>query len=201
MSLTAKKKPGSDIQPLEGGTYCAVCVGVIDIGEQKNEKFGNYSNKMIFIFEIPDEKVEIDGEMKPRWLSQEYTVSLSDKSNLTRALTSWRGKPLSAEETKNGFDLSNMLNTGCQLQVIVEQKEDRAYNKITAIIGLPKGVEKPDPINDLLLYDMDSPNKAVFDKLPEWIRNRIEKSSQYKANAETKTLDFEEPDIDADIPF
>lgn len=201
MSLTATKKQTSNIPPLEGGTYSAVCVGVIDIGEQKNEKFGNYSNKMIFIFEIPDEKIEIDGEMKPRWLSQEYTVSLSDKSNLTRTLTSWRGKPLTEEESKKGFDLSNMLDVGCQLQVIVESKEDRHYNKITAVIGLPKGMEKPKHINDLLLYDMDSPDKEVFEKLPEWIKAKIEKSTQYKANVELKELDFAEPTTKDNIPF
>ena len=34
MSLKAKRKPASDIPPLDGGTYMGVCVAVIDLGQQ-----------------------------------------------------------------------------------------------------------------------------------------------------------------------
>ena len=34
MSLKAKRKIVSSIPPMDGGTYMAVCVAVVDLGEQ-----------------------------------------------------------------------------------------------------------------------------------------------------------------------
>ena len=73
MSLKAKRKPANNIPPVDGGTYMAVCIGVIDLGEQyrqfEKQKQGRYVNECMFIFEIPSERVQVDGEDKPRWLS------------------------------------------------------------------------------------------------------------------------------------
>lgn len=60
----------------------AVCVGVIDLGEQYSEKFKKYSNEVQFVWELAGETVEVDGEQKPRQLSRTFTVASSKKSNL-----------------------------------------------------------------------------------------------------------------------
>ena len=52
MSLKIKKKSGSSVPPMEAGTYPAVCVGIVDLGEQYNEAFKKYTDKMLFIWEI-----------------------------------------------------------------------------------------------------------------------------------------------------
>lgn len=39
----------------------------------------------MFIFEIPDERVEVDGEDKPRWLSsRRFTVRCTSAAHSTR---------------------------------------------------------------------------------------------------------------------
>ena len=57
MSLKAKRKAASSIPPMDGGTYMAVCVAVIDLGEQykqfEKQKQGKYAEECMFIFEIP----------------------------------------------------------------------------------------------------------------------------------------------------
>ena len=70
MSLKAKRKVVSSIPPMDGGTYMGVCVAVVDLGQQykqfEKQKQGKYAEECMFIFEIPDERVEVDGEDKPR---------------------------------------------------------------------------------------------------------------------------------------
>ena len=85
----------------------AVCIGVIDLGEQyrqfEKQKQGRYVNECMFLFEIPSERVQVDGEDKPRWLStKRLTVSLHERSALYQMLTSWRGRPLSDAELGPG---------------------------------------------------------------------------------------------------
>ena len=206
MSLIAKQKATEAIPPLDGGTYMFVCVGVIDIGEQLNEMYKNYSDKVMFIYEIPTETLEIDGEQKPRWLSKEYTMSLSNKSNLKKDIESWLGRQLTEDEVKAGFDLTQMLGKAGQISVIVEDSKDgtRQYNKITSILGIPKGIPSPEAVGELISYDIDAHNEAVFEKIPEWIRDKIKKSTQWQRNTEPKTLDFKEEaptDKDKKAPF
>ena len=182
MSLKAKRKPANNIPPLDGGTYMSVCVGVIDLGEQyrqfDKQKQGKYAEECMFIFEIPSERVQVDGEDKPRWLSSKrYTVSLHERSALYQMLTSWRGKALSDAELDpagDGFDLMQMAGQGAMLSVSVAEKDDGSLkNKIEAVTGFPKGIAPPQPESEILVFDADDPDMEVFGKLPEWIQDVI----------------------------
>lgn len=190
MSLIAKKK--ESIPPVEAGTYAAVCVGVVDLGEQYNEKFKSYNQRVLFIFEVPSKTIIVDGKEKPRWLSKEVSPSLNEKSTLFQILTSWRGAKLTPEECKE-FDLSKMLGVGCMIQVIVEEKENGSFNKLTSVIGLPEGIPAPESKSELLLFDMDNWKDEAFEKLPLWIQDKIKKSTQYQQeHVVCEKLDFEE---------
>ena len=68
MRIKDKAKP--KVPAIEPGVYMAVCIGVIDLGEQYSEMFKNYRNEVQIVWEIPSETVEIDGETKPRQLSR-----------------------------------------------------------------------------------------------------------------------------------
>lgn len=98
MSLKIKKKSGSSVPPMDAGTYPAVCVGIVDLGEQYSATFKKYNDKVLVIWEIPSQTIEIDGEDKPRWLSKDFSASLHEKSNLYQMLVSWRGKAFTEAE-------------------------------------------------------------------------------------------------------
>lgn len=205
MSLKAKRKPANNIPPLDGGTYMSVCVGVIDLGEQyrqfDKQKQGKYAEECMFIFEIPSERVQVDGEDKPRWLSSKrYTVSLHERSALYQMLTSWRGKALSDAELDpagDGFDLMQMAGQGAMLSVSVAEKDDGSLkNKIEAVTGFPKGIAPPQPESEILVFDADDPDMEVFGKLPEWIQDVIRKSTQFADNAPDEKVDIP-PDQEA----
>lgn len=195
MSLKLKRKKVAKIPPVPGGTYLALCVGVVDIGEQYQQNFKNYQNKLMLIFEIPDETVVVDGEEKPRWLSKEYTASLNEKSALYKHLVSWRAKPFTEDELAedgDGFDVRSMLGQACMLTVIVKDVEGGQYNRIENISALPKGIPAPRTESDLLAFDMETREQDVFDALPEWIRNKIRKSTEYAGKPPEEALDLPE---------
>ena len=209
MGLVVKKKEKASYPPMDAGTYAAVCVAVIDIGEQYNSHFKNYQSKVMLIFEIPTETIEVDGEVKPRWISADYAQSLNEKSNLYKTLTSWLGRALSEEELE-GFDLFDMLGQGCFINLLVEEKESGVYNQISAVMGLPKGMPEPQSETEKIGFSFsDGFDENVFEKIPEWIREKIKKSTEYqKLYAKTEELDFPDEDketvseeISQEVPF
>ena len=198
MSLKIKKRPGSSIPPIDAGTYPAVCVGIVDLGEQYSETFKKYSDKLLIIWEIPSQTIEIDGEPKPRWISKDFAASLHEKSGLHKMLVSWRGKAFSEQELTedaNGFmqfSVLEMLGAGCFLQIIMEEKDSGMYNKITSVISLPSGMTAPTTETPLISFDIDAWDDEVFNSLPEWIRERIKKSTQYqKLHVPTDSVDVD----------
>lgn len=186
MSLKIRKKSGTSLAPMDAGTYPAVCVGVVDLGEQYSETFKKYSDKLLIIWEIPSQIIQIDGEDKPRWLSKDFTASLNEKSSLCQTLVSWRGRAFTEKELavdENGFmqfSVLDMLGTGCFLQVIVEDKDSGSYNRITSVIALPAGMDTPPTNTPLIAFDMDAWDDKAFSALPGWIQNRVKKSTQYQ---------------------
>lgn len=188
--LKIKSKPTVSIPPVEEGTYPAVCVGVVDLGEQHNKFYNKYEHKILLIMELPGELIEIEGEQKPRWVSRDFTASLGQKANLTQFLNQWRGKALTEEERENGFDLAELLNRPGFASVGVVEGKDRLFNVLNGMMSIPKGMPAPTAIGELLWFDMDDWNDEVFQKLPGWVQDRIKKSTQYqKQHAPAETIE------------
>lgn len=192
MSLKLKRKKRTTVPPLAGGTYLGICIGIIDIGEQYNQNFKNYADKLMLLFEISGETVNVDGEDKPRWLSREYTASLNEKAALYKHLVAWRSRDFTESELDtdgDGFDIESMLGKPCMLTVIAKDGDNGTYNRIENIAALPKGVPAPTTEQELLAYDIDERDEAVFAKLPEWIQDKIKKSTQFAENPPEDNLE------------
>ena len=179
MSLKIKDRAKPAVPPVEPGVYMAACVGVIDLGEQYSEKFKNYSNKIMLTFELLGETVEIDGEQKPRQISKIFAFSVGQKSGLRKFLQSWDGKQLSDEQAAEE-DLSQRLGRTCQLQVVLNETGDKA--NIDNVMAVPKGVQLAKPQSEMILFDLDEFDQATFEKLSEWTRETVQKSTQWQKN-------------------
>jgi len=175
MKIKDRAKP--KLPPLEPGTYPAVCVGVIDLGEQYSERFKNYSNKLKIVWEIPSETVEVDGEQKPRQLSRDFTFSASAKSGLRQILQSWTNRSLSDEDAAN-FEVFDLLGKPCLLSVV--RSESGEYANVQSVVAMPKGIPAPTTSTPLLAWDMDKWDDAGFASMPEWYQEVIKKSTQYQ---------------------
>lgn len=69
---------------MEAGTYPAICYGLVDLGEQYSETYDKWSPKILILFEIPGETLEINGEEVSRTMSKSYTMSLNEKAARAR---------------------------------------------------------------------------------------------------------------------
>ena len=183
MGLIVKEPEGSNIPPIEEGTYIAVCKSIIDLGDQWSEKFKKASPKVLFVWAIPDETIDINGETVPRTVSGTYSASLAEKSNLRKMLEGWRGRKFSPDELK-GFDLRNVLNVPCFVNIVHKPSADgsRTYTEVAAVMRLHKGVTPPECDMPATIYSIEE--DFTFEKmtdLPEWIQGRIKSSEQFKA--------------------
>lgn len=174
MSLIAKNEGGVEIKQLEPGVYTGIASAIIDLGIQESAMFGNKQRKIMIIWQIVGETIEINGENKPRVMSKEYTLSLSEKSTLRKDLQAWRGKAFSQKELQ-GFDLVNILNVPCQLQIIQTEKNGKVYTSIASIMAIQKGlqVEKLDEVFIFDSYDATTWDNLL--KVPKWIIEKIKK--------------------------
>lgn len=201
MSLTVKEKGGNGgFAPVEAGTYPARCVGVIDLGIQHNAFNNKDQEKVMLMFELPTERITVDGEDKPRWLSARYTASLNEKATLRKTLDAWRGKPFTPDDLL-GFDLTSVINAPCMLTVTNTEKNGNTYANISGVSKIMKGMEVPALENEPIIFDMEAENaEEVKSKLPEWVQKIIEESVSWKSR-ESQKMDYLGDDDDGETPF
>ena len=181
MSMIARNSGGIEIPKLEGGVYTAVSSAMIDIGLQTNDRFDKTQRKFMMMWTILNEQIEINGEMQDRVISKEYTFSLHEKSTLRKDLQAWRGQAFTDEEL-SGFDLLNVLNKPCQLQIILEEKNGNKYNNIAGIMSLPKGTSVQG-IEDAYYFDIETESTWIhYKNIPNWIREKIKKANNYESS-------------------
>jgi hypothetical protein len=171
MSLIAKDNSESKFAKLplpEAGTTQAVCCAVWDLGRQKTSFAGEekIQHKVIIAWEVTEKINAPDSEYngKPYMLNKKYTLSLGDKANLRKDLESWRGRPFSAEELKNGFDLQKLYGVNCYIGIKHEPARndpDVVYANVSAILPLPKGTEKITPL------------RARDEQPPKWVQEKM----------------------------
>lgn len=199
MSLIASDKgTGTHFEIIPEDTYTAICCEVIDLGLQENKTYDKVQPKVLIGWELPELQVEINGEMKPRIFTKQYTNSLNDKATLRKDLVAWRGKQFTEEELK-GFDVSKLLGVPCLLQIVHSKSGDRTYANLGGITKLPKGMPQPTPQTDKIRFDIDESPLSMIDDMPSWIQDIIKESIEYKK----RTGSFEELDDDegGELPF
>ena len=173
MALKVKDRAKPKLPPVEPGVYLAVCVGVIDLGEQYSEKFKNYRNEVQFVWELAGETVEVDGEQKPRQLSRTFSVAASKKSNLRGFLGGWNGVQYSDEQFQD-LDLFGQAGRPCQLNVVLNDTGE--YANVDSVIPLPKGMPAPQAVSPTILWNMDEWSDEKFSALPDWVQEKDQKS-------------------------
>lgn len=182
MKIKDRVKPKAP--PVEPGVYMAVCVGVVDLGEQYSEVYKSYSNKVKFVWALPGETIEIDGKKEERQLSREFAVATKKNSKLRTFLCGWNSKNYSDEEFQE-LDLFDQIGKVCQLNVVLNDTGE--YANVDSIMPIPKGFPAPTTTTEFIKWDMDAWDDSVFEKLPAWTQEQIKKSTQYQKNHAPET--------------
>jgi hypothetical protein len=197
---------GGDFTPCPAGTHAAVCTHIIDIGTQRSSYQGKeiVNRQAFFMWELeaPVDPEDENSELERYSIGNFYTVSLSTKANLRKALEAWRGKAFTEEELK-GFDLRNVAGKGCQIAVIHVTKDEKTKARVNAIMPLARGQKAPMPTNPPVVFAIDEWDDEVFNSIPEGIQKKIKESDEYKYRGQGSSGRAEEPPPfdDGEIPF
>lgn len=189
MGFIAKDKGNADFKRIPPGSYIARCYLLVDMGEQLSDgKFGqSVQHKIRLGWEVFGEDetgapltVEYEGAQRQMTIGKTYTLSLNEKAGLRKDLTSWRGRDFTPEELE-GFDITNILNVYCMLNITTSEKDGKTYTNISAITPLPSALKnaKPAPDHEVVTFNLDEPDWSTFENLPEWLSDTIKKSPQY----------------------
>lgn len=210
MAIPASSAGSGNFSPIEAGNYPARCIQMVHIGTVEETILGaiKHLNKVRISWELPTELKEYkegEGE-KPAIISKEFTLSLSDRANLRKGLASWRGKDFTEEEAKL-FDVSKLIEKTCLINVIHKTSKDgsKVYAEIGSISPLPKGMVCDPQITPSKIFSYDPFDQSVFDSLPDFLKDKIKTSDEYRAMAAPHDSNFQttftEDDGEWDLPF
>ena len=196
MALNVSDSGGGSFKVAPQGTHIAVCNMIVDLGMQETP-FGT-KHQLYIRWELPNERLEYEKDNQkhegPMTVGKFYTASLNEKATLRKDLEAWRSKAFSATELAK-FDVFNVLGISCQL-TITHTEAGKA--KVSAVTGIPKGMEKPKAENPLVKYSEEGEDEDQWDLVPKWLQEIVSKSG----GGEAPTMNQEgEPEFDDRIPF
>lgn len=195
--MKVKDRARPKVPTVEPGVYFAVCIGVIDLGEQYSEKFKNFSNRVQFVWELPSETIEVDGKQEPKQLSKEFAIATKKNSGLRTFISSWNSKAYTDEEFQE-VELFDQIGKACQLNVVLNDTGE--YANVDNIMPIPRGMPAPESRTAPIMWDMDNWNDEVFKALPEWVQDKIKKSTQYKKeHTPTDSIEVKSTDAPAAV--
>lgn len=175
-------QPESNFEAIPAGMHVARCYKLIDLGTQKKTFEGvdkGEARKIRVTFELLGEDRMKSGE--PFSISKTWLMSMHEKSNLHKDLSSWRGKPFTPEEQAS-FDVSKLLGAYCLLNLIEEFGSDgKAFTKISAITPMIKGMPKPEPVNAAVIFDLDDPDMEMFNSFGDKLKDTIKESREWRS--------------------
>lgn len=198
MAIMAEATGSKEFEKLPQGAHMAVCDMLVNLGMQTVEWQGQrkVQPKVYIRFQVPAERVEINGEDKPMVIGEVFTLSLSEKSKLRPLLESWRGRGFTADELK-GFDITKLLGVPCQISVTHNTGQNgKVYANINSAMPIPKGVPAPVLEGQPVLFEGAS-DMDVFESLPKWLKEKIEEGDLLSAPQSAPAI----PDPSDDIPF
>lgn len=194
MKIRDKVKPS--LPPVPGGTYLGICVYSIEVGEQLCEfkdKGKSYNNQVMLGFELCGITVEIDGKQEPRVLGRTFNIAKSKNAGLRKFIGAWEAKELSDDEFLD-TDTNDYVGRPAFLTVVLNETGE--YSNIESIAPLPTGlpISVPEPMSQLIRFNMDPWDQTAFEKLPEWAQEKIKKSSEYqKEHATVQNVAINQP--------
>jgi len=134
MPIIAKAQ--SDFRACPEGTFRAVCVDVVDLGEI-DDNYGGKARKVHKI-RIAWQVDELMDDGRPFIVSELYTLSFGDKANLRKMVEGW------LVGTKFGpdieFDVETLIGRSCLVTVKHRDKDGKTYANVKGVAPMLKGM-------------------------------------------------------------
>lgn len=213
--MLQSKKPSINRILVPKGTHVARCIGLIHIGtiDEMYQGVSKKLEKINLTFELPEELHSFkEGEgKKPLVISQEYTLSMGKKSNLRPIVEGIIGTTLSDEEAY-GFNHEELVGMPCLLSVKHKMSaKGTVYSLISGTAALMRGQTCKPAFNEYSILTYEKWNQAKFDSLPQFIKEKMEKSDEYMkmkgvhsdgiSMSAEDSMDYPKNDTADEIPF
>jgi len=200
MALNGKKvafgggNKGPQQAAIEGGTYPARVVQVLDLGLQPQRPYQGEekppAHEIMITYEFLDEFcLDDDGnelEDKPRWLSETMPLR-SLQSDLAKSTK--RYNALDPNDDLDG-DFLGLVNIPCMVTITATpdkkgKKDDngntKVYNNISVVSTMrPKEAAKaPELVNPSKTFELEEPDVEVLGSLPPWLQDKIKDNLEF----------------------
>lgn len=190
------KKP----EALEAGGYPGRLVQVLDFGLQPQRAYQGQekepAHEIHVTYELSDEflKDEEGNDLtdKPRWISETFPL-YSMQADLAKSTK--RAKAIDPSNSADG-DWSQMLTLPCTITVVVNKgKDGKDYENVGNVTTIrPKDAAKlPELVNKPRFFDLTEPDLEIFNKLPQWIKDKIVGNLEYPGSLLEKLLKGDAP--------
>jgi len=176
LNLSADASTSGDFAELTAGAHSARIVDIIELGTQTVTFEGKqFKKRQVQLgFEILDsDERRTDG--RPFTVRRTYTASLHEKAALRAVIEALAGKKLDGN-----FNLGSLLGAYCQVSIVHNTTGDRTYPNVATVMGWPKGMPKGGGELPLHLFDIDSPDQAVFNELHERVQEKIVAAPEWR---------------------
>lgn len=183
MIKATKKEFTPDL--IEEGSYLATIYSILEMGTQVNPVYNNESQKIRITFELPTELKVFNPEKgeQPRVISQEYTLSISEKASLRKVVEACIPQALKVGEDGlvDELDVEQLIGKNCLITIKHKESAKGAkYQIVENVTVVPKGMQKAKQINETKILSFDNWNEEVFNSLPQFIKDKITSSKEYK---------------------
>lgn len=190
--------PTSERKVLQPDYYEAIIVESVYLGNIPNRFSASTQPTLYLGFEIVGEKNE---RGYPIIIRQDYNYVVSDRSHLYKLCEKWliknKGKeneePWSLERARK-FDPAKLVGHG--LRVRLNITENKGWNNIAGAV--PSKIEgKGVTESKKLIFDIDNPDKQMYDRLPKWMKDKVNSAKEWEEAAGKMqiTLIVESPSV------
>lgn len=177
MNLNNAKSTTTNYPIPSEGMQCAILTQVVGLGLQPQRPYQGQEKppaKMVqFTYELYNDIHDFGGDQKPLIISESMQFSGHEKSRLYKRVSG-----IDPGLRQTGGDLSKMVSTPVMLQIVHQQGKGqntgRTFANIGAVTPMPKGMPVPQgTFNPCFLYDPYTHDEEVFQKLPQFLKDKI----------------------------
>ncbi len=174
-------------------SYLARCYRIVDLGTQaKNTEGGVKHQRTVMIsFEVHGEWADgtplVTTRGEPISISQDYNLTLNEKSTLSKHLEGLRGAAFSDAERNGGFSIKKILGVWAMINITSSlSKNGSTYHDISGLMPVPRLIKEtglPDGFNKLGFFSMEDekPDIEVFNTVSQYHQSRIKQSPEWQA--------------------
>jgi len=165
------------------GSHFVRLVSIIDLGTQtivwKEEE--KQQRKIMLTFELPDETYEYETkewEKKSgvKLKSNQFTLSWNENAGLRKFIET---RQWVQELWSDGLDVKVWLGKSGIGTIQHNTSNWKTYDNLEAVAPLMKWMEDKKAVTETLYFDLDNYDAKLFDKLPQWIQDKIRLSPEY----------------------